>query len=88
MHNPTDVLPTWRPAPCGAPVRCGVPLLDTAAELRGRINLALSILSHRGYSLATAILAEQALRGESIAHLAAGETHPEGPSGRRTTEGA
>lgn len=53
---------------------------DAAAELRGRINLALSLLSHRGHNAATAVLVERVLRGESIAELVADE--------RRTTEGA
>lgn len=53
--------------------------IGTAAELRGRINLALSLLSHRGHSAAAALV-ERALRGESIAQLAA--------PGRRTNQGA
>lgn len=53
---------------------------DAAAELRGRINLALSLLSHRGHTADTARLVERVLRGESIAELVADE--------RRTNEGA
>lgn len=52
--------------------------LESAAELRGRINLALSLLSHRGYSADTARLVERALRGESIAALAEEERRTAG----------
>lgn len=48
--------------------------LESAADLRGRINLALALFSHRGYDEATARLVERALRGESIAELAAERT--------------
>ncbi len=54
--------------------------LESRAELRGRINLALSLLSHRGHTAETAVLVERVLRGESIEQLAAVE--------RRTTKGA
>lgn len=50
------------------------------SELNGRIQLALSLIAHRGHSEATSRLVERALRGESIEQLAADE--------RRTTEGA
>jgi hypothetical protein len=46
--------------------------LESSLELRGRINLALALFSHRGYDEATARLVERALRGESIDALAAG----------------
>lgn len=49
-------------------------------DLRGRINLALSVLSHRGHSAASAALVERVLRGESIEDLAADE--------RRSNRGA
>ncbi len=43
---------------------------DAAAELRGRVNTALSVLSHRGHNAATARLVERILRGESTEELA------------------
>jgi len=79
MNRTTDD-PTGRPpTPTGGVV---VPI-ETAAELRGRIRLALALFDHRGHTADTARLADRALRGDSIAHLAAGDT-----AGRRTTKGA
>jgi hypothetical protein len=43
--------------------------LESVLDLRARINLALSLFSHRGYDEATARLVERALQGESIAEL-------------------
>lgn len=54
--------------------------LRSRADLLGAINLALSLLSHRGHTAEVARLVERVLRGESIDQLAADE--------RRDTGGA